>query len=116
MILTKEALKKSVATYIDANKISVASFSATYNNTVGLLDTVAKIFTIPSDYVDKLAFFDGEDLSYGKTIEEWKSDLKLMEDYDSTGANALSIWRTLWSVCWLWYRSIACSAISVPRR
>lgn len=90
MILTKEALKKSVATYIDENKISVASFSATYANTVGLLDTIAKIFTIPSDYVDKLAFFDGEDLSYGKTIEEWKSDLKLMEDYDATGANALS--------------------------
>lgn len=57
MILTKEALKKSVATYVDENKISVASFSATYANTVGLLDTIAKIFTIPSDYVDKLAFF-----------------------------------------------------------
>ena len=65
MILTKEALKKSVATYIDTNKISVTSFSATYNNTVGLLDTIAKIFTIPSDYVDKLTFFDGEDLSSG---------------------------------------------------
>lgn len=90
MILTKEALKKSVATYVNENKISVASFTATYNNTVGLLDTIAKIFTIPSDYVDKLAFFDGEDLSYGKTIEEWKSDLKLMEDYDGTGAGALS--------------------------
>lgn len=90
MILTKESLKASVASYVASAKISVASFSATYNNTVGLLDVVAKIFTIPSDYVDKLEFFDGEDLSYGKNIEEWKSDLKLMEDYDATGANALS--------------------------
>lgn len=90
MRLTFAQLKSAVATYVASAKISVDTFSATYANSVGLLDTISKIFTIPSNYVDKLEFFDGEELSYGKTIEEWKSDLKLMEDYDSTGANALS--------------------------
>lgn len=90
MILTLNLLKSAVASYVDENKISVDSFSATYNNTVGLLDTISKIFTIPSNYVDKLEAFDGEELSYGKTIEEWKSDLKLMEDYVAAGSGALS--------------------------
>ena len=89
-ILTLNQLKAAVATYVDDNKISVNSFSATYNNAVGLLDTISKIFTIPSNYVDKLEAFDGEELSFGKTIEEWKSDLKLMEDYVSAGTGALS--------------------------
>ena len=90
MILTLAQLKAAVATYVDDNKISVDSFSATYNNTVGLLDTIGKIFTIPSNYVDKLEAFDGEELSFGKNIEEWKSDLKLMEDYVAAGSGALS--------------------------
>ena len=90
MKLSKAQLINAVATYVAGAKISVDSFSATYNNTVGLLDTVSKIFTLQSNYVDKLAMFDGEFLSYGKTVEEWKSDLKLAEDYDDTGANALS--------------------------
>ena len=89
MRLTLAELKTAVATYVDSSKISVASFSATYNNAVGLLDTIAKIYTIPSNYVDKLEFLDGEDFSYGKTVEEWKSDLKLMEDYVSSGSGAL---------------------------
>ena len=90
MKLSKAQLTASVASYVDGAKISLDSFSATYNNTVGLLDTVSKIFTLQSNYVDKLAMFDGEFLSYGKTVEEWKSDLKLAEDYDPTGANALA--------------------------
>lgn len=90
MILTFPQLKAAVATYVDDNKISVDTFTATYNNSVGLLDTISKIFTIPSNYVDKLEAFDGEELSYGKTIEEWKSDLKLMEDFVSAGTGALS--------------------------
>ena len=90
MKLSKAQLIASVASYVAAAKISVDTFSATYNNTVGLLDTVSKIFTLQTNIVDKLAMFDAEDLTYGKTVEEWKSDLKLAEDYDSTGANAMA--------------------------
>ena len=90
MKLSKPQLVASVASYVANAKISVDTYSATYANTVGLLDTVSKIFTLQTNYVDKLEAFNGEDLSYGKTVEEWKSDLILAEDYDATGANALS--------------------------
>lgn len=90
MKLSIAQLSSVLASYVDDNKISVESFSATRNNTVGLLDKISKIFTITTNYVDKLAEFDGEDLSFGKTVEEWASDLILPEDFDSTGANALA--------------------------
>ena len=89
MILTLQELKAAVASYVASANISVDTFSATRNNSVGLLDTIGKIFTIPSNYVDKLEFMDGEELSFGKTIEEWKSDLKLMEDYVSAGTGTM---------------------------
>ena len=90
MKLSIQQLKSVVASYVDSSKISVDSFSATYNNSVGLLDKIAKIFTIESPIVDKLEIFNGEDLSLGKSIEEWQSDLILPENYDSTGAGALA--------------------------
>lgn len=90
MILTLAQLKTAVATYVKENNISVDDFQVTKNNVVGLLDAIGKIYHIPSNYVDKLEFFDGEELSFGKTIEEWKSDLKLMEDYVESGSGALS--------------------------
>lgn len=89
-LLTIPALKEVVANYVVANNISNETFSATQNNTVGLLDMVSKIFTIPSNYVDKLTMFDGEQLEFGKTVEEWKADLILPEDYDSDGDGALA--------------------------
>ena len=90
MKLSLKQLASVVATYVDENKISVASFVETRDNTVGLLDTIGKIFTITTNYVDKLERFNGEDLSFGKTVEEWASDLILVEDYRPTGNEALS--------------------------
>ena len=90
MKLSYAQLKTAIATYVDENKISVDSFVETRNNTVGLLDAIGKIYFIPSTFVDKLAIFDGEDLSYGKTIEEWKADLILPEDFNASGSNALA--------------------------
>ena len=90
MKLSIPQLKSVVASYVDSSKISVESFSATYDNSVGLLDKIAKTFTIETPIVDKLEIFEGEDLPLGKTLEEWQSDLILPENYDSTGANALS--------------------------
>lgn len=83
-------LKSVVASYVASNKISVDSFSATRDNSVGLLDTLGKIYTLWQNYGDKLDIFDGEDLSFGKTIEEWAQDLILPEDFDPSGATTLA--------------------------
>lgn len=83
-------LQSVVATYVDDNKIGVESFSATRNNSVALLDTLGKIYTLWQQYGDKLAMFDGEDLSFGKTIEEWAQDLILPENFDSSGSTTLA--------------------------
>lgn len=90
MKLSIAQLTIALATYVTENKVSLASFSATRDNTVGLLDTIGKIFTIETNFVDKLAIFDGEDLSNGKIVEEWASDLILPQDHDPSGANALA--------------------------
>ena len=83
-------LNSLVATYVAGNKISVESFSETRANSVALLDTLGKIYTLWQNYGDKLALFDGEDLSFGKTIEEWAQDLILPEDFDASGSTTLA--------------------------
>ena len=82
-------MKASIAEvrdYVDnlvtLTKISNTTFSATKNNIVDLIDTIGKIFTVDACVVvDKLAKFDGEYLSFGKTIEEWQADLKMPQSY-----------------------------------
>ena len=83
-------LKSVVSAYVASNKISVESFTETRDNTVALLDTLGKIFTNWQNYGDKLGLFDGEDLSFGKTIEEWAQDLILPENFDASGASTLA--------------------------
>ena len=83
-------LKSVVATYVDGNDIGVDSYAETRANSVGLLDTLGKIYTNWQNYGDKLDIFDGEDLSFGKTIEEWAQDLILPEDFDASGSGALA--------------------------
>ena len=83
-------LKSVVATYVNGNNISVDSFTETRDNSVKLLDVLGKIYTNWQNYSDKLAIFDGEDLSFGKTIEEWAQDLILVENFDASGSGALS--------------------------
>ena len=83
-------LKSVVATYVNGNNISVDTFSETRDNSVKLLDVLGKIYTNWQNYSDKLSIFDGEDLSFGKTIEEWAQDLILVENFDASGSGALS--------------------------
>ena len=67
---------------VTAAKLSNNTFTETRNNIVDLLDTIGKIFTVDACViVDKLAKFDGEYLSFGKTIEEWQADLKMPQSY-----------------------------------
>ena len=83
-------LKSFVASYVDDAKIGVDTWSQTRDNTVGLLDTLGKIYTNWQNYADKLALFDGEDLSFGKTIEEWAQDLIMPENFDASGSTTLA--------------------------
>lgn len=83
-------LSSVVSNYVASNKISVESFSETRANSVALLDTLGKIYTLWQNYGDKLVLFDGEDLSFGKTIEEWAQDLILPEDFDASGSTTLA--------------------------
>lgn len=83
-------LNSVVANYVASNKIAVESFSETRANSVALLDTLGKIYTLWQNYGDKLSLFDGEDLSFGKTIEEWAQDLILPEDFDASGSTTLA--------------------------
>ena len=89
--LSLEELKSYVNGVVTAAKLSNSSFNVTRDNIVGLVDKIGKIVTIDTMYaIDKLAEFDGEYLSFGKTIEEWQQDLIMPVNYDSTGAGALS--------------------------
>ncbi len=89
--LTLPELKAYVDAYVDLAKVSNSSFIATENNIVGLLDKIGKIFTLDTSFQqDKLAQFEGEYLSYGKSIEEWYEDLQIPSAFDPTGAGALT--------------------------
>lgn len=89
--LSLEELKSYVSNVVTSSKLSNSSFNVTRDNIVGLVDKIGKIVTLDTQFaVDKLAEFDGEYLSFGKTIEEWQQDLIMPQDYDSTGAGALA--------------------------
>ena len=80
-----------VSSVVTAAKLSNGTFSVTRDNVAQLVDKIGKILTIDSVFtIDKLSMFDGEYLSFGKTIEEYQQDLILVRDYDPTGANALT--------------------------
>ena len=89
MKLSFAELKTAIATYVAKSKVA-GTFSATYDNIAGLVDKIAMSFTLDGQYVDQLEMFDGFDLPYGKTLEEWFEDLIQPQDYDSNGANTLA--------------------------
>ena len=92
--LSLAELKTAVASYVDASKIAVNSFTATRNNIVGLLDKIGKIVTLDTAFYDKLPELDGEELSFGKTVEEWYQDLIMAVDYnqDLDGSRAMKFY------------------------
>ena len=89
--LSYTELKDYVADVVTKAKLSNSSFVETRDNVVGLLDKIGAIITLDTNYqIDKLGLFEGEYLSFGKTIEEWQEDLIMPVDYDATGNNALA--------------------------
>ena len=69
-----------VATYVDAAK-QAGVWSGSTDNLFGLQDKIGKQITIDGNFQDKLPELEGEDLPFGKTIEEFFVDLILPEDY-----------------------------------
>lgn len=91
MKMSYEQLKQYVASVVTAGKISIADFNVTRNNSVGLLDKIGKIVTLDTDFeTDKLNIFDGEYLSFGKSIEEWQEDLIMVVDEKPNGETAMA--------------------------
>ena len=76
-------LKTNINTWVAKAKIADTSFDTVVNAIDGLINKIGKIYTNESNYTDKLAMLDGEFLSFGRTVEEWKQDLILPVDYDT---------------------------------
>lgn len=89
MKLSLKQLTDIAAAYVAENKIAVDNLAAVREAVTGLVETIGAIFTLDTSFKDKLAFMNAEDLSYGKTVEEWQADLLLPNDYDPNGTNAL---------------------------
>ena len=92
--LSLEGLAAAVASYVQSNKIAYNSFTASYNNIVGLIDKVGLIETIDTTFFDKLPELDGTRLETGKTVEEFYQDLILAIDYnqDDDGSRAMKFY------------------------
>lgn len=94
MKLSLEELKVAVTAFVDSAKIAITSFSVTRDNIVGLVDKIGKIVSLDTAFYDKLPELDGDNLTEGKTIEEWYQDLILADDYnaDLDGSRALKFY------------------------
>lgn len=115
--LSLAELKAAVATYVASNKVAYQSFSETRNNIVGLLDKIGKILQIDTSFFDKLEELNGEELSFGKTIEEWYQDLVDVVDYnqDVDGSRALKFYSpTYRPVCYNFSLGKKVIATSIP--
>ena len=89
-----EGIEAIAHSYLVSNKIANTSFTETHNNIVGLLDKVGLLKLIDTDFQDKLVELNGENLPYGKTVEEWYQDLIEAVDYnaDEDGSRALKFY------------------------
>lgn len=81
MRVTLKEMQDIVAAYVKA-ELQAGTFTASKDNLAGLTDKIAKTLTIDGIYTDKLLELDGEELPYGKTIEEWFQDLVAVEVYN----------------------------------
>ena len=81
MRVTLKEMQDIVAEYVRA-ELQAGTFTVSKDNLAGLTDKIAKTLTIDGIYTDKLPELDGEELPYGKTIEEWFQDLVAVEVYN----------------------------------
>lgn len=112
--LTLSGLKSAVSTYVAAAK-QAGAWSATTNNIYSMLDKVGKIVTINGTYEDKLAILDGDELPFGKTIEEYMVDLTLPTDYSANGTGLGNFAPTVEAVSYSYTLGRKVIATSSPR-
>lgn len=77
--LTTAGLKEFGTNYVAAAQ-QAGAWKNTSDNMYELLDKVGKQITISNNYSDKLPELDGEELSYGKTVESYFVDLPVIVD------------------------------------
>lgn len=82
--MTISDLKQFAAGYVDASKQAGAWVGST-NNLYGLVDKIGKIVSLKGEFSDKLPELEGDELPFGKTIEETMIDLVLPTVYGSNG-------------------------------
>lgn len=82
--LTIEQLKEFTANYVNAAKQGGTWVGST-NNLYGLVDKIGKIVSLKGNFSDRLPELSGDDLPYGKTIEETMIDLVLPQVYGDNG-------------------------------
>lgn len=83
--MTLSDLKTFAAGYVDASK-QAGAWSGSTNNLYGLVDKIGKIVTLKGDFSDKLPELEGDELPFGKTIEETMIDLVLPTVYGASGS------------------------------
>ncbi len=80
--MTLDNLKQFVKTYVDASK-QAGAWTGTIDDFTKMVDKIGDQVTIDGSFSDKLAgLFEGEDLPYGKTIEEYFIDMILPVAYN----------------------------------
>ncbi len=77
---TIAGLATFATTFVDKAK-QAGAWKETRDNLIGLLDKVGKIETIDGEVNDKLTILNGENLPFGKTIEEYFIDFLLPTTY-----------------------------------
>lgn len=82
--LTKSGLATFATSYVDASKQG-GTYTATTNNLYGLIDKIDRIVLLKGEFEDNLDDLNGDDLPFGKTIEETMIDLVLPTLYGTNG-------------------------------
>ncbi len=89
--MTLDNLKNFVKAYVDASK-SAGTWTGSVDDFTKMIDKIGDQVTIDGTFSDKLGgLFEGEDLPYGKTIEEYFIDMILPVDY-SDGVSEEDTW------------------------
>lgn len=82
--MTKAGIAAFAASYVASASIAT-TYSASTDNLYGLVDKIGKLVSIKGVFNDKLPEMDGDDLPFGKTIEEYMIDLVLPTVYGTNG-------------------------------
>lgn len=91
--MTLDELKTFVKNYVNAEK-SAGAWNGTVDDFTKMVDKIGSQVTLEGSFNDKLAgLFEGEDLPFGKTVEEYFIDLIMPVDY-ADGVSEEDTWST----------------------